>query len=379
MPEIIKTMVAFVHLSRLLANAALLCAAFTIFFSSNLSAHHSFNSEFDANLEGEVEGVVRRVIWANPHVHYFVESTLPDGSTEIWSFDPPGNLVSFRNENWTNETIQVGDTIHAVGNLGRNGTKKLYATCITLESGRRLGRCVTPNSETEVTADPNIDYTVHPNDYKVDISGFWTNRYKFQLTVDDFEPKPMPHTPESAAIYASREYGDDPALRCEHPGLPRLFGSPFPMQIVDAGTHYLIVYLQENTPRWVYMDGRDAPANQPLSTMGFSTAHWEDRTLVIETTHLSPAWLDGSGYQMSGGDDTRTVERWTVAEDGLSIDRTMTIYDSLYTEPLVRTRGSQRADASGLLESPTCNPTSFFNEMMERGELEEILRESIQE
>ena len=352
---------------------------FSVVISSKVSAHHSFNSEFEADLVGEVEGVVRRVIWANPHIHYFVETTFPDRSSEIWSLDPPGNLASYRRENWTRETIQVGDTVKAIGNLGRGGSKKLYALCITLESGRQIGRCVTPSSEAEITADPTIDYTIKTNDYDVDISGFWTSRYKFRVTVDDFEPSPMPHTPESAAIYASRQYGDDPALRCKPVGLPRLFGSPYAMQVVDAGTHYLMIYLQENAPRWVYMDGRAPLVDQPLSTMGFSIGHWEDRTLIIETSHLLPAWLDGSGYAMSGGDDTRIVERWTIAEDGLSIDRTMTIYDALYTQPLIRTRGSQRGDDQELLESPACDSTSFYNEMLERGELEALLQNSIQE
>ena len=88
------------------------------------------------------------------------------------------------------------------------------------------------------------------------------------------------------------------------------------MQIVDAGTHYLMVFMQDNTPRRVWMDGRKPPAEQPLTSMGFSKGHWEGRTLVIETTMLSPGWLDGSGYPMSGGNDTRIVERWTVAPDG---------------------------------------------------------------
>ena len=75
------------------------------------------------------------------------------------------------------------------------------------------------------------------------------------------------------------------------------------------------------------------------------------------------------------GDGTRIVERWTVADDGLTIDRTMTVYDDAYTEPLVRTRGSQRGDARReLLESPPCDATPFYYELLERGELEQRLR-----
>ena len=76
-------------------------------------------------------------------------------------------------------------------------------------------------------------------------------------------------------------------LRCLPPGLPRIFGSPYPMQVVDAGSHYLMVFMQDNTPRRIWMDGRTPPAEQPLTSMGFSTGKWEGRTLVIETTMLA--------------------------------------------------------------------------------------------
>ena len=74
--------------------------------------------------------------------------------------------------------------------------------------------------------------------------------------------------------------------------------------------------------------------------MGFSTGKWEGRTLVIETTMLLPGWLDGSGYPMTGGDGTRIVERWTPAADGLTMERTMTVTDKAYTQPIVRTGSS---------------------------------------
>jgi hypothetical protein len=342
-------------------------------------AHHAFATEFDASLTGEVKGEVTRVWWQNPHIRYDVAMKMPDGTTQSWALLPPGNLPTYRRENWTEQTVAVGMQVTASGNLGRDGAKKLYATCISLdtgpEKGRQLGRCANAGTVTQVTADPNIDYTVKANDYDVDISGYWDNRYKFQVTVDDFQPKPMPMTAATAATYKARKYGDDHVLRCLPAGLPRIFGSPYPMQIVDAGSHYLMVFMQDNTPRRVWMDGRTPPAEQPLTSMGFSTGKWEGRTLVIETTMLLPGWLDGSGYPMSGGADTRIVERWTPAADGLTMERIMTVHDKAYTQPLVRTRGSQRGDAAvGLIESEPCDARPFLNELLERGELEERLR-----
>lgn len=353
----------------------LIAAAIAISLNAaNALAHHAFSTEFDASLEGEVEGVVTRVWWANPHIRYDVDVTMPDGSIEQWSLHPPGNLPTYRRENWTPETLQAGDPVVATGNLGRDGAKKLYATCISLESGRQLGRCVNAGSTNRVTANPNVDHTYKTNDYAVDVSGFWDNRYKFMTTVDDFQPKPMPMTAATRTIYENRKFGDDHVLRCLPAGLPRIFGSPYPVEIIDAGSHYVMIFLQDNTPRRVYMDGRDALDDQPLTSMGFSTGRWEGRTLVIETTHLAPGWLDGSGYPMSGGDGTRIVERWSVADDGLTMDRTMTIYDDHYTAPLVRTRGSQRGDARELLESPPCDATAFYAELWERGELDRLFR-----
>jgi hypothetical protein len=336
--------------------------------------HHAFNTEFDGSETGEVDGVVTKVWWANPHIRYDVDVQLPDGTISKWSLHPPGNLPTYRRENWTADTLKAGDHVNATGNLGRDGAAKLYATCISLDGGRQLGRCVTRPATEAVTADPDLVHTYSAANHEVDITGFWDNRYQFRTTVDDFEPKPMPMTDQAAEIYASRKFGDDHVLRCQPPGLPRIFGSPYPVDVVDAGSHYLMIFLQDNTPRWVYMDGRDALPDQPLTSMGFSKGHWEDRTLVIESTHLTPGWLDGSGYQMSGGDDTRIVERWTVAEDGLTIARTMTVHDALYTKPLVRTRGSQRGDARERLESPHCDATPFYYELLERGELDERLR-----
>ncbi|MFO7285684.1 MAG: DUF6152 family protein [Gammaproteobacteria bacterium] len=358
-----------------LASGALL----STIFAAGAAAHHAFSTEFDAELTGEVRGEVVSVFWANPHIRYDVRVAREDGTAEVWELAPPGNLPTYRREGWHRDTIQPGYIVRASGNLGRDGAKRLYATCIELESGpekgRRLG-CANPTrTETEVAADPNARYTYAPADFPVDITGYWDNRYKFRQTADDLEPKPVPMTDEARAIYESRRFGDDDVLRCMPAGLPRIFGSPYPMEIFNAGTHYLVLSLQDNTPRWIWMDGRSIPDHQPPTYMGFSTGRWEGRTLVIETTRLVPTWLDGTGYPMTGGDETRIVERWTVSEDGLTMDRTMTIHDPLYTEPLVRTRGSQRRSPDGeLVESEPCDPNLFYRDLLRRGQLEDYLR-----
>ncbi len=126
--------------------AVIVALSFAAALAPRVYAHHAFATEFDASLEGEVNGTVTRVWWQNPHIRYDVSMKMPDGSVQEWALLPPGNLPTYRRENWTEQTVQVGYSVSAKGNLGREGAKKLYATCINLDSGpekgRQLGRCV---------------------------------------------------------------------------------------------------------------------------------------------------------------------------------------------------------------------------------------------
>jgi hypothetical protein len=209
-------------------------------------------------------------------------------------------------------------------------------------------------------------------EHPFDISGPWRNNYKFRLTVDDLEPKPTPFTDEGRKRYAATEAWQDGALRCLPLGLPRIFGSPYNMEIVDASSHYVIIHQQNNTPRRIWMDGRAAPNGWPATSMGFSVGHWEDEVLVIETTHLTPGTLDGSLLPMAG-EGTRIVERWEMSDGGLGMDRIMTIHDPNYTEPLVRRRGSARADSVDILEQAPCDPDGYYRDLLESGRLEKHL------
>jgi hypothetical protein len=199
---------------------------------------------------------------------------------------------------------------------------------------------------------------------------WWNNphiRYRLQVTgaggaTDDW----------GRALFAATDHYQDPALRCLALGLPRLFGSPYNMEIVDAGTHYVMLHVEHNTPRRIWMDGRKPAADTQPSSLGFSVGRWEDDVLVIETTHLLPGWLDGSGLPMKG-EGTRVVERYELADDRLSIDRIMTIYDPYYTQPLVRRRGSARDDNIDISEQASCDPDSYYRDLVELGRLEQHL------
>lgn len=344
--------------------------------STPAASHHSVSAEFDTSNQGELEGEITRVWFTNPHVRYQLTVTNEDGSTEDWELQS-GNVTTLRGQGWFENTIEVGDRVTVTGSLGRRGAQKMQIRQLVTADGvsvppsrddrpRRVGR-----NEVNASADRDYAYGDH-NDYPFDITGPWRHTYRWQVTVDDLEPKPTPFTDEGRRVFEATESWHDPSLRCVAPGLPRIFGAPYHADIVDAGDHYLMVYIEHNTPRRVWMDGRTPPADTPPTPMGYSVGRWEGDVLVIETTHLSPAWIDGSGLPMSGS-GTRIVERYTPSEDGLTIDRRMTIYDPYYTEPLVRQRYSARDDDIDLTEQAPCDPDSYFRDLVATGRLEEHL------
>jgi hypothetical protein len=357
-------------MNRLCADAILAAAA-----SLTLApawAHHSVAAEFDTSLQAELEGEITRVWFTNPHIRYRLTVTADDGSTEDWELQA-GNVTTLARRSWTEDSIQVGDRISVSGDIGRNGAKKIRIREIVMADGRVFPPPNDVRAERNtVVANADTDYSYPGPDgrHPIDITGPWRNDYMWHVTVDDLAPKPTPFTAEGRRLFEATEAWHDYALRCVALGLPRIFGSPYDVDIVDAGSHYLLVYVEHNTPRRIWMDGRSAPEDWPATSMGFSTGRWEGDTLVVETTHLSPGWLDGSGLPMSG-DGTRIVERYEFSDDRLTIDRKMTIHDPYYTEPLVRQRYSARSDSLRIVEQAPCDPDSYYRDLAASGRLEE--------
>jgi hypothetical protein len=352
----------------------LACVWLAIAASAPASAHHSFAAEFDENATAELKGQIAQVWWNNPHVRYRLTTKAKDGSTEDWELQA-SSITALSALGWNASTLKTGDVVTVSGQLGRDGAKKLYVRSIVRADGSKLATGRDSNSP-----DPNqvhatrgtYGYGATHAGYPVDITGPWRNKYHWHLTVDDLEPKPTPFTPEGRRVFESTEHWQDTALRCLPLGLPRLIGSPYDMEVVDAGNHYIFIYTEHNTPRRVWMDGRTAPADTPASSLGFSVGHWEGTSLVIETTHLAPGWLDGSGLPMKG-EGTRVVERYVFSADKLSMERTITIYDPYYTQPLVRQRGSARDDTVDVAEQSACDPDSYYRDLRDLGRLDQHL------
>jgi len=101
----------------------------------------------------------------------------------------------------------------------------------------------------------------------------------------------------------------DPELKCYMPGVPRAAYMPFPFQIVQGSSPYiLIAYEFASATRTIRMNSKDeAPID---AWMGWSRGRWEGDTLVVDVTGLrGETWFDRAGDFHSSA--LHVVERYT--------------------------------------------------------------------
>lgn len=101
------------------------------------AAHHAFAANYEMDNVGTVEGIVEEVFWANPHVHYYIQVTKEDGTTELWDGEA-ANLSLLASRGWDRNTIRVGDAIRVTGALGRDGIRRIQMRQVVRADGSPL-------------------------------------------------------------------------------------------------------------------------------------------------------------------------------------------------------------------------------------------------
>jgi hypothetical protein len=122
----------------------------------------------------------------------------------------------------------------------------------------------------------------------------------------------------------------DPELKCFMPGVPRAAYMPFPFQLVQGSSPFILIsYEYTDSTRIVRMNWKDAAPSD--SWMGWSRGHWEGDTLVIDVRGLRPeSWFDRAGDFHS--DALHVVERYT------PVSPYHMMYEATIEDPKVFTR-----------------------------------------
>jgi hypothetical protein len=129
----------------------------------------------------------------------------------------------------------------------------------------------------------------------------------------------VPFQPWAAAVYNYNSLNNskyDPEGYCLPPGGPRLFATPYPMEIIQQPEHMRIIMIFEGGAhiwREIYMDGRphvSADAIKGQTWLGHSVGRWDGDTLIVDTIGFNEGtWLDYYGHPHT--DQLHVTERFT--------------------------------------------------------------------
>ena len=150
---------------------------------------------------------------------------------------------------------------------------------------------------------------------------------------------PPPLTPKYLALYKKVRQAAfegrstlDQGANCSPLGIPFMAGWGL-MEILLKPGQIAMVYEEEGGVRRIFTDGRPHPTGDDLipSYNGHSIAHWEGKTLVVDTVGLRDDTYIEVGMAHSG--KLHVIERWTqVGPDELR--NTVTLIDPVaFTKP----------------------------------------------
>ena len=101
---------------------------------------------------------------------------------------------------------------------------------------------------------------------------------------------------------------DDPHTYCMPPNFPRAWTLPQYIKVIQTPTEMVLLHEFNAAYREIFIDGRALPENPNPTWNGYSSAHWEGDTLVIETNGLrDDMWLDIQGSPVT--EAARVTER----------------------------------------------------------------------
>jgi hypothetical protein len=146
----------------------------------------------------------------------------------------------------------------------------------------------------------------------------------------------LPYRPAAEALYNKRHYDQlgagRPSDHCLPHSVPDAMLPASPFKIVMTPTLTAILFEEFTQYRQIFTDGRTFPTDPNPTWFGYSIAHWEGDTFVVDSRGFNDrTWLDDSGHPHS--DALHTIERFRRPTFG-QLDLDVTIDDpKSYTKP----------------------------------------------
>ena len=318
--------------------------------SAPVLAHHGSHTNQLLYLADELlefEGELTEMFWHNPHTRARLSVVDDNGDETIWELELAPGPRQFEAMGLTPETF-LGN-VRVAGYVSRRDSSSLGVQNILLPDGREYvqNRGEAPRWSSEGLqrrlAGPN------PNRIEADeaaaegIFRMWDGG-RIDGRPASIEPDLLaqPLTERGRELLEAYDpLADNGQLDCRQ-GMPDTMFAPWPMAIIDEGERIRIEATQYNLRRVVYMSGASTEGAPEATSVGYSVGRWEGETLVVTTTHVD--WPYYSNIGMPQSDRVRYVERFSVSNDGRTLNYSITVDDPvIFTRPFTMDRTRQAA------------------------------------
>ena len=106
--------------------------------AGSVSAHHAVQAQFDQDNVTTITGVMKRVMWINPHVRWFMDVEDESGNVKTWNISGAGP-GGFRRIGISGRGVfKTGETYSATIALARDGSDFGYIIAFVLPDGRKI-------------------------------------------------------------------------------------------------------------------------------------------------------------------------------------------------------------------------------------------------
>lgn len=345
-------------------------------FAAPSYAHHGSVGQFDTSKQIEISGVVTKIRFVNPHSYVYFDVTNEDGAVEPWRCEMRSGSI-LKRTGWSTDMFETGTAIQITGSPARREPYGCLTSSITFEDGRTLARgdVIDDSSTTEA-----VEVSAALSDGTPNLAGTWVALPRQpgggpQGDAAGGGERPAGGPPQGdAAAGGERPEGGPPQDGAAGGGRP---AGPPPggggrgpqYEQTELGKTASAGFVREDNPRfhcqatnlfldWIFdehvnaieqtedkivmqfgfmdivrtihLDMDSHPKDIVPTRAGHSIGSWEEDRLVVDTIGFLPGYLDATFSGTRHSDAMHVVERFSLSEDGQTLNRTFTAEDALY-------------------------------------------------
>jgi hypothetical protein len=303
------------------------------------AAHHTY-AEYDQQKTVEIEGTLVKAAWQNPHLSLKVQVAGKSNQVVTWNIEG-ASVNALHRVAARLDDFKVGDKVKAAGWPSKRAPDRLFLTNLLSANGQEMvtWRYAQPrwakvasghnaNSKLFEGGTPSADTSV----FRVWSAQLGTAGAAFDQSVTARAAgSTLPLTDKARKAIAATQAISSNLAGCAQKGMPSIMATPTPIELIDKGDTILLRVEEFDTVRNIHMRGGSADA-QPLTPLGYSTGHWDGKTLVVDTSRINWPWFSYGGPQSSA---VRLVERFTPSADGSRLDYAVKVTDAeMLTAPV---------------------------------------------